>query len=298
MRTTKRFTPKVLARFEKQGRGTGTHQEYIGWHRVTRGDPASRGRSHLLHWRGRLIDLLSDGELGEQLFATMLPSLEDSLEQFMLAPEDSPHPLAAYLEPGSGELFPGTLRLAAELGIRHPMVHGEDEPVPWVMTTDLLLVFFEPGQGRAMLAIAFKPKGWETKRRTKALLRLEREYWVRRGVQWLLITPDLYDRSVVLTLRRIAAWAIAEPVSPRVRRLARDIAMDNPFASVEHLLRLIEAHCPSLHVAQCALWQGVWCGEIPVRLTRSWRPHLPLEHISTEEFVAQNPIAARRSSWT
>jgi len=147
MRTTKRFTPAVLTRFEKHGRGTGTYEDYIGWHRVTRGDPASRGRSHILNWHGRLIDLLSDGELGEQLFATMLPNLDDSLEQHKLTPEDSPHPLLAYGAPVSEELFPGTLRLAEELGIRHPRVYGKGESGNWVLTTDLALVFDKPGEG-------------------------------------------------------------------------------------------------------------------------------------------------------
>jgi hypothetical protein len=225
MRTTKRFTPAVLARFERQGRGTGTYEDYIGWHQVTRGDPASRGRSHLLNWKGRLIHLLSDGELGEQLFATMLPNLDDSLEQHKLTPEDSPHPLLAYGAPVSDELFPGTLRLAEELGIRHPKVYGKGESDDWVMTTDLVLVFDRPGEARTMLALAFKPKGWDKSRRAKQLLRLEREYWLRRGVPWLLITPELYDKRVLMTLRRIACWAIVDPVSPELRRVACEIAM-------------------------------------------------------------------------
>ena len=63
MRTTKRFTPAVLDRFKREGRGTGIFQDYIPWHKVSRGDPASSGRSHLVIWRSRLRELLSDGEL-------------------------------------------------------------------------------------------------------------------------------------------------------------------------------------------------------------------------------------------
>lgn len=77
MRTTKRFTPDVLDRFRREGRGTGVYTEYIPWHRVSRGDPASRGRSHLLNWRGRQRELLSDGELVMTLFVTMLPGIDD-----------------------------------------------------------------------------------------------------------------------------------------------------------------------------------------------------------------------------
>lgn len=297
MRTTKRFTSNVLARFERQGRGTGTHEDYEPWHQVTRGDPSSLGRSHLLNWRGRLVHLLSDGELGAQLFVTMLPNLDDSLEQHKLTLDYSPHPLLAYHASGSQELFPGTLQLAEELGIRHPLVYGNNQSEHWVMTSDLVPVFLEPGQTRTMLALAFKPRGWDKRLRTKELLSLEREYWVRRRVPWLLITPDLYDQRVVLTLRRIACWAIAEPAPEEHRRFACDTALGNPFATITELLKLIEPYCHSMHGAQCALWQSVWFGDLPVRLSRGWRPHLPLEHISAEAFIEQNPVAARRSSW-
>jgi hypothetical protein len=166
------------------------------------------------------------------------------------------------------------------------------------MTTDLVLVFNRPCEDRTLLALAFKPKGWGKRRRAKQLLRLEREYWLRRGVPWLLITPELYGKRVLMTLRRIACWAIVDPVSPELRRLACEIAIANPFASVTQLLQLIEPRCSSMYMAQGALWQAVWYGDLPIRLTRGWRPHLPLEHISPEEFALQNPIAARRSSWT
>src|SRR5687768_17430801 len=101
MRTTKRFTPKVIARFDRQARGQGTYESYAPWHQVTRGDPASSGRSHLLNWRGRLRHYLSDGELGAHLFASMLPDLDDCLEQYPLTTEDAPHALAAYGETGA-----------------------------------------------------------------------------------------------------------------------------------------------------------------------------------------------------
>lgn len=149
-----------------------------------------------------------------------------------------------------------------------------------------------------MLALAFKPKGWDKSRRAKQLLRLEREYWLRRDVPWLLITPEQYDLRVLLTLRRIACWAIVDAASPELRRAACDIAIANPFASVTQLLQQIERRCSSMYMAQCALWQAVWYGDLPIRLSRGWRPHRPLEHISPEEFALQNPIASRRSSWT
>ena len=298
MRTTRRFTPAVIARFIKQGRGQGTYADYAGWHRVTRGDPASSGRSHLLRWRGRLHDLLSDGELGAQLFATMLPDVDDCLEQYKLAPEDDMHPLAAYGEGDPQILFPGTSRLAVELGINHPTLSDAKGTVPWVPTSDLVVVFKAAGGARHLLALAFKPNGWETRPRTRQLLRLEREFWVRRDVPWLLITPRQYEETVVLTLRRTACWALADDVSSDYRQIACRAARANPFISVTQIIDLLQAQLPSKEIAQHALWQSVWSGELPIDLRRGWRPHLPLLHISRDEFFAQNPIASRRSAWT
>ncbi len=297
MRTTKRFTPSVLARYARQGRGQGKFADYIGWHRVTRGDPASSGRSHLLRWRGRLRDLLSDGELGVQLFVTMLADVDDCLEQYRLSPEDNPHPLANYGEWDSGALFPGTMRLAVELGIKHPRLRDASGSAPWVPTSDLIVVFKAAGEARHMLALAFKPRDWALRRRTHELLQLEREFWVRRNVPWLLITPAQFDPSVVLTLRRTASWALADEVPSECREIACQIAQANPFANVTRLLELLQVQLRELDIAQRALWQSVWAGDLPIDLKRSWRPHLPLRHINHDEFVALNPIASRRSAW-
>lgn len=297
MRTTKRFTPSVLARFSRQGRGQGVHEAYIGWHRVSRGDPASSGRSHLMNWLGRLRDLLSDGELGEQLFATMLPDLDDSMEQFKLSVEDDVHPLAAYGERDPVRLYPGTEQLARRLGIKHPSVSDAHETVLWIPSTDLVLVFKIASGPRLMLALAFKPKDWQIKKRTRELLNLEREFWACRGVPWLLITPDLFEPQALMTLRRSACWALGDPAPPAHRHLACEIACANPFDSLTQILKQISASVGSIELAQRALWQAVWSGELPIDLRRGWRPHLPLTHISPEAFWNQNPIASRRTAW-
>lgn len=297
MRTTKRFSPTVIARFLRQGRGEGIYEEYIPWHRVSRGDPASAGRSHLLMWRHRLRELLSDGELGEQLFATMLQNLDDSLEQFKLPTEDAAHPLAEYGERDFGTLFPGTARLAEELGIKHPVLRDTNGTAMWTPTTDLLLVFKSPRGPRRALALAFKPSRCKMSKRTRQLLSLEREFWIRRDVEWLLITPDLYDVRVVLTLRRIACWALGEEVPFEARLIAAKMAQQNPGHGVTGLLAGIQTFVGTMELAQRALWQAVWYGELPIDLRRGWRPHMPLKHISRDDFAALNPIGARRSAW-
>lgn len=297
MRTTKRFTPTVIARFLGEGRGEGTYEYYIGWHRVTRGDPASSGRSHIFTWKNRQRDLLSDGELGQQLFATMLPNLDDSLEQYELSPEPSEHPLAAYGEGDMEALFPGTVELAKELGIKHPKLSEKGKTIPWHLSTDLVLVFKSANGKRHILALAYKPDGWKSKHRSCELLRLEREYWERRGIQWLLISPELSDVRVVLTLRRIACWALAAEVPNELKQLAAQTAIENPFDSLTTVLEKIKPSAGSMELAQNALWQAVWNGGLPIDLTRGWRPHLPLKVITPAQFAQQNPIASRRSAW-
>lgn len=297
MRTTKRFTPTVIARFEKEGRGLGTYEDYVPWHRVSRGDPSSLGRSHLVHWRGRLRELLSDGELGEQLFATMLPNLDDSLEQFRLSVDPSPSPLIAYGEHNDWSLLPGTLQIAGELGIKHPVLRGSGATEPWHLTTDLLLVFSAPPASRKMLALAFKPLDWQANPRTVQLLRLEREYWVRRDVPWLLVTPSLCDQRTVLTLRRVACWGLGQSVLPELLQLAVTTARERPDRTVTQVLQAICSYTQTLDEAQRALWQAIWSGKLPVDLRRGWRPHVPLHHIGGQDFAQLNPVAMRRSAW-
>lgn len=298
MRTTKRFTPKVLRRFEREGRGLGTYGNYIPYHRVSRGDSASSGRSHLLNFKGRLRELLSDGELHAQYFACMLPDLDDSLEQYPLSLGFSAHILAEYGERPFKELFPGTEQLARELGIKHPKTHGDGESAPWRLSTDHVLILRSGGRKRTVLPCAYKTESDATRGRTRDLLSLDREYWVRRGGHWLLITPSTYERSVALTLRRTAPWALGPAAQEEERALAvacTDAMLFQPLTLVLH--RLAKT-LDSMQRAQNAFWQAVWAGEIPLDLRLGWRPHLPLELVSKEVFRSFNPLASRRSAWT
>ena len=81
------------------------------------------------------------------------------------------------------------------------------------MTTDFLLVLQTPSKNLELLAVAFKPKADLSNRRTRELLNIEREYWLARGVTWLLITPELFDKQVALRLRDTMPWALGTTVS-------------------------------------------------------------------------------------
>lgn len=242
-------------------------------------------------------ELLSDGEHFGQLFASMDLDLDDCLEQCRLSLDDAEHPLSAY-EYRTDGIFPGTLKLAKELGIAHPSLKERDDTTDWVFTTDLVLVERVKDAPRTALAVSIKPKGFRLAGYARQLLRVEREYWLRRNTPWLLITPSEYERAVVNTLRRIAPWALDDAVEPAfVDELVRTV-YQMPGTSLTKVIERGTGLLGSEHLAQCALWQAVWNGVLPIDLRRGWRPHVPLRPISTSEFNAFNPILSRRSAWT
>ena len=298
MRTTKRFTKAVVERFDREGRGQGVFESYSPYHQVSRGDPASSGRSHLHAWRSRLRSLLSDGELGVEFSCCMLPELDDVTEQYPLDWLSELHPLCRY---GYGDptVYPGTIQIAEELGFKHPRLR--DGSGPWCMTTDFVIVLDDPRVGRSMLAVARKPKPLDASdpkdRRPIQLLKIEREFWRRRNVEWLLITPNELDVRVRMELSRSAPWALAADVDANVKEVATRIAKAHRHMSLTVVLEAIAPVVGSQEIAQAALWQSIWRGELPIDLRRSWRPYLPLRHISSEEFWSFNPVRSRRSSW-
>lgn len=298
MRTTKRFTPTLLARFAAEGRGTGTYQDYIPWHRVGRGDPASKGRSHLLMWRLRHREQLADEERVGHFFAVMTPNVGDSLEQFPLSPVAARHELAAFDAGIDVDVrFPGTLELARRLGIKHFILREQHSAEPWRYSTDQLLLIEEKGVRRELLAIAYKPPAATLSKRDLQKLSLEREYWISRGVEWLLITPDLYDEDTARCLERTACWVIGAQVEPDLMPMAIEATNVCLGLSLTTTLTHLASMTGSLDMAQRAFWQAVWRGAIPLDLRRGWRPHAPLQLLSAEQFAALNPIRSRRSAW-
>jgi hypothetical protein len=297
MRTTKRFTPTVLERFKREGRGTGTHQEYQPWHKVSRGDPSSSGRSHLYLWRSRLRELLSDGELGCQHFVAMLGDLEDCLEQYPLDYEDGSHLLSQYGLGSPLHTYPGTKTLASELGIRHPLTSEKVRSAPWTASSDFVLIR-QGANGKPLLtAVAFKPSRQALAKRARQLLSLEREYWLRRGATWLLVTPDLYHPYVDQNLKATAAWGIFGEAPKCAQSLAASIAKENSWASFSRVLSLISTRLGSQEESQNAFWKAVWSGILPLDLRIAFRPQLPLKYLTPQEFADLNPILAERSSW-
>lgn len=300
MRKGQRFTPARLERWQSNGRGVGTGSSYQPWHQVTRDDPGSRGRSHLVPWRfGRLHHLLSDQELVAFGFASMLPELDDLREQFPLDTEEHPDEIGAY-RVGAPRSRPGTLAIATDLGIKHPVARGGSACCPWVMSTDLLLTRAVGENTLGLLAVSVKLDEELSGIRTRQLLRIEREYWTRQGHPWLLLTPRLHDPYVDTAVRFGLPWAL----QPTETEISRDLDCASVTSelrgrSMRHAVRVIcEALGTDASTAQIVIWKSVWRGDLPIDLARPMRPDQPLEFLSREAFWQQNPIVSGRSAWT
>jgi hypothetical protein len=296
MRKTKRFTPKILDRFKKAGRGLGVFEDYKPWHQVSRSDPSSNGRSYLNYWKSRQREFLSDGENATFLFATMLPNVIDIREQFPISLEDSEHEINDYLI-FPEKIFPGTLSLSNRLSISHPKTSGEDTWASWIMTTDLLLTLIDRELTPYFLAISVKPEIPIVNTRIYDLLLLEKIYWQARNVDWLLITPELYKKMVAKTIIRNGVWGISNPVDEIHLNHIRKKIPSFTDVSYSKAIKELALQLPSMEIAQRTLWQSVWKGELLIDLDRSWHPSEPIKILDADSFWDQNPIYARRSSW-
>ena len=297
MKTQKRFTPDLLDRYRHLERGIGSGEDYLPWHRVGRSDPASSGRSHLQFWRGRQRELLSDLEWVTFLFATMLNGVVDIREQFPLQLEDFEHELETLTGITSGITYPGTLNIAKDQQVKHPRISGAGRSVQWVMTTDLLLTLKESNGDLKLLAISVKPPRTADRKRTQQLLEIEQTYWGRRDVQWLLVTPDLYDALVAETLRICVPWALGILAEQSHIAFVVDSVDRLRGRSLTAALEYLTTQFGSNNAAQLALWQAIWCGQFPIDLRRGWRPHEPLVLMDATDFWLLNPVASGRSLW-
>lgn len=295
MRTVKKFTPKVLDRFLREQRGTGTGTKYLAWHQVSRGDPASRGRSHLLPIAQRHLNLLSDNEKAAVLFGLLVPDLVEAREQFKLALEEADHELAAYDANYICMRRPGTRQICAHAAIRHPLARGAGRSEPWVMTTDCLLTI-RIGDRLDLLAVSAKDREAFTTRK-RQLLAVERNYWEARGVPWLLITPATYHVDVRKCLERSWPWVFLSQPFPLDDWTLSELLAFCPGRPLSQVLEWLASRVGTLDAAQRAFWQAVWARKLPLDLRRGWRPHLPVRLLSLTDFDELNPVVARRSSW-
>lgn len=290
----KQFTPRMLQRFDEEGRGQGIYGQYRAWHQVTRSEPASFGRSHIQRWHRTSRDhhLLSDVEHDTFLFGAMLS--DDIREQLPLHLEASPPEAHAYKSASKSPSCPGTLEICDASSIRHPRITAPGESMNWVMTTDLVLRLRWPPH--TIVPISVKYDSRFKRRRTTALLLVESIYWAKRGTPSLLITREHYDRRVANALRISQPWALDEDFRPDLDSIdLAAVAQKVAGGTVEHALNVVSREFQfTRRQAQCAFWQGVWAGVLPIDLSKVRLPDGRLCFLGTSEFWAQNPIVALR----
>ena len=292
MRTTKRFTASLLNRWKREGRGTGTFEDYQAWHRVSRSDPSSRGTSYIINYRKRQVHLLSRQEHDIFIFCIQIPNLVDMREQYPLNINEGEHEINDYYSESIVGSFPGTLEISTRIGFRHPKVDADNL---WVMTTDMLLLLNDESSGKDyLLAVSVKTNEVLTNR-NKELLSIEKEYWNARGVDWLLVTPRDYSTSVI-NWGRTAFNYFDDDIDHSDLLKIRDNF--NKLVDKTHFDILLSLNEKSIDDnINSALWTAIWKGYIPLKISEPYVLHCKPEFINVKDFYGENPIIARRTSW-
>lgn len=150
-------------RWIKEGRGSGRGKDYKPW--LTVRDLPSEGRSHRVfgHKSQRTHHLLSDLELAVFLLLEWSTKTTDIREQFPLRLED-------------------TLSVAVEAGIAHPSLHGVNQ----IMSSDFLVNTCDKINPKFAIQAKYKEAFHDT--RTVEKLELERRYWIKKNIPWMLVT--------------------------------------------------------------------------------------------------------------
>lgn len=163
---SRRPSPEVVKRWIKAGFGQGEGAKYKPFMYVR--DVPSNGTSNMVNSRitGRNHHYLSRQEFKVHLLAEYSRSTFDIREQCALLPWEE------------------TQSIAQKVGIRHPIYPGTRTPT--VVTSDLVLTMKRP-DGMELIVVSAKLTKDLTPRTLEKLL-IERIYWNRRGIRWILAT--------------------------------------------------------------------------------------------------------------
>jgi hypothetical protein len=151
----------------KEDRGQGTGSEYSPWLHIQ--DVPSLGLSHRVygHKTHREHHFLSNLELNYFYMTEWDPSVTDLREQYPLKPLEE------------------TIGIAETLGIRHPT--NPKTKCPIVMTTDFRITL-QRGLDKIEYARAIKCSSDLENNRVLEKLEIERQYWLKRKIDWAIAT--------------------------------------------------------------------------------------------------------------
>lgn len=158
---------------QKRGYGTGHGADYKPW--ISTGRFSSTGTaSSFPDWKtGRMVELLSQGELWWYIKLRWCDSVADIREQYPLLPREE------------------TNEIADKLGIKRPKGGN------FTMTTNML-IDLEDGR---KLALSIKPSADSITPRKKELMAIEKKYWQERGVSFSVAFKDDLNREEIKNIR-------------------------------------------------------------------------------------------------
>jgi hypothetical protein len=205
-----------IERHIANGFGAGAGAEYVPWLRVQ--DVPSMGRS----WKiqgvkiDRIHHLLSDLERAYFLLCEFSEDVVDIREQYPLLPLDS------------------TQAIARAIGVRYPRY--KTTSVPLVMTTDFLLTVKQSNGDLKSVARTIKyQQDLEGKgcARTLEKLEVERRFWMSQGVDWSIVTEELFTPDLILNLVYLRKYA-------KLPRALMDVSLHLEFIEILESIRV----CP------------------------------------------------------
>lgn len=258
------FDEAKIARFQKEGRGTGHGSDYQPW--LTIQDVSSSGRVTRAYSfkTNRIHHCLSDLETGLFHMLDWSESVTDIREQFPLDRES-------------------TRDIAGRMGVQHPQdPHGR---VDLVMTTDFLVDLRRAAHtGKA--AYSVKPASELEDARTLDKLEIERRYWERKNIPWFLVT----DKDLPWERIRNLEWLHEMRSLEDEQAKHRDYWSDRCDRFIGELSRakggLIQDFCKHLE-QKCGFANGE-----PVKVLRHLAANKKLVLNLDAEFSTKNPVTA------
>lgn len=140
------------------------------------------GRSHKIPGVKveRIHHLLSDLERAYLLVCEFSEDVVDIREQYPLLPEES------------------TQAIAKAIGVRYPRY--KSTALPLVMTTDFLLTVRQPNGDFKSVARTIKYQQDLNSLRTLEKLEIERRFWMSQGVDWAIVTEEMFTPDLIKNL--------------------------------------------------------------------------------------------------
>lgn len=217
-------TANSIAKWIKEGRGSGEGAAYQPWYRIQ--DVASQGRCHrIADWfTGRVHHFLSD--LEANLYFTLIWSKWkiDVMEQYPLLPLEE------------------TIAIAEQIGVRHPTDPRSRHPV--VMTSDFFLKVCRPSSHDYLVRTA-KYESALANDRTLEKLEIERLYWATRQKDWGIYTELGVPSDLVENIKWFYPFNDVSSLRPLAEADIRNItsAMTKMVLTSESPLRRITREC-------------------------------------------------------